>query len=224
MLLRAVVMMVAVASMLGTASPAGAGSSDDCAQRVIRDWYSGGQVDGIYPLPCYRAAIRVLPDDVLQYSDALANAGKKGAAEGDGDGGGAGCHPGDSGASGAPGGVDRAAESADAEGEEITRFPTPAARRAHPPVRLATGPVEKASAPGIPYPLIALGGAARERRRGGPRAFAGADADARATGTIQGMSSHRNFCYLQEFQCCPIRVLACPVRPQDAPLRDTDGE
>ena len=39
---------------------------------MIRDWYSGGRVDKVYPLPCYRAAIRALPDDVLQYSDASA--------------------------------------------------------------------------------------------------------------------------------------------------------
>ena len=48
----------------------GAGSTDACAQRVIRDWYDGGRVDGVYPLRCYRAAIRALPEDVLQYSDA----------------------------------------------------------------------------------------------------------------------------------------------------------
>ena len=37
---------------------------------MIRDWYSGGRVDGVYPLACYRAAIRALPNDVLQYSNA----------------------------------------------------------------------------------------------------------------------------------------------------------
>ena len=37
---------------------------------MIRDWYDGGRVDGVYPLRCYRAAIRALPEDVLQYSDA----------------------------------------------------------------------------------------------------------------------------------------------------------
>jgi hypothetical protein len=51
-------------------APAGAGSLEACAQRVIRDWYSGGRVDKVYPLRCYRAAIRALPSDVLQYSDA----------------------------------------------------------------------------------------------------------------------------------------------------------
>jgi len=47
-----------------------AGPRDACAQRVIRDWYSGGRVDELYPLECYRAAIRALPNDVLEYSDA----------------------------------------------------------------------------------------------------------------------------------------------------------
>lgn len=68
--LRAVVAMVAGTCLLAAASPAGAGSLEDCGQRVLRDWYSGGRVDKVYPLPCYRAAIRALPDDVLQYTDA----------------------------------------------------------------------------------------------------------------------------------------------------------
>ena len=67
---RAVIGVLTVASCLGFAPPAGAGPYDACAQRVIRDWYSGGRVDGTYPLACYRAAMRALPEDVRQYSDA----------------------------------------------------------------------------------------------------------------------------------------------------------
>lgn len=67
---RAVIGALAVASCLGLAAPAEAGPYDACAQRVIRDWYSGGRVDGTYPLACYRAAMRALPEDVRQYSDA----------------------------------------------------------------------------------------------------------------------------------------------------------
>jgi hypothetical protein len=59
-----------VAASLSTSLPAEATSTEACAQRVIRDWYDGGRVDGVYPLRCYRAAIRTLPEDVLQYSDA----------------------------------------------------------------------------------------------------------------------------------------------------------
>ena len=63
--------VLATLAWIVTAIPmASAGSLDTCAQRVIRDWYSGGRVDGVYPLPCYRAAIKALPSDVLAYSEA----------------------------------------------------------------------------------------------------------------------------------------------------------
>jgi hypothetical protein len=67
---RASACLAIVAASLTVALPAEATSTDACAQRVIRDWYGGGRVDGVYPLRCYRAAIRALPEDVLQYSDA----------------------------------------------------------------------------------------------------------------------------------------------------------
>jgi hypothetical protein len=66
-----VLVALAAAFSLAPVPPQAAGGSlDACAQRVIRDWYSGGRVDGVYPLGCYRAALRALPDDVLQYSNA----------------------------------------------------------------------------------------------------------------------------------------------------------
>lgn len=67
---RALACLAIVAAALTAALPAEASPTDACAQRVIRDWYDGGRVDGVYPLRCYRAAIRALPEDVLQYSDA----------------------------------------------------------------------------------------------------------------------------------------------------------
>ncbi|HEX2303528.1 MAG TPA: hypothetical protein VHH57_07880 [Gaiella sp.] len=71
MALRGAIALLGVLSSFLVAAPsAEAGQLDECAQRVIRDWYSGGRVDGTYPLACYRAAIRALPNDVLQYSDA----------------------------------------------------------------------------------------------------------------------------------------------------------
>ncbi|MBA2294455.1 MAG: hypothetical protein H0W16_04910 [Actinobacteria bacterium] len=69
-MLGRLVVSTAFAWLILCAPFASAGSSDACAQRVIRDWYSGGRVDGLYPLGCYRAAIRALPNDVLEYSDA----------------------------------------------------------------------------------------------------------------------------------------------------------
>ena len=60
--------VVAVAfAFLFAPSSGTAGSLDACAQRVIRDWYSGGRIDVV---ACYRAALRALPNDVLQYSNA----------------------------------------------------------------------------------------------------------------------------------------------------------
>jgi hypothetical protein len=66
------VVVASLAVWVALPSPPGAGASslETCAQRVIRDWYAGGRVDGTYPFACYRAAIRALPDDVLNYSDA----------------------------------------------------------------------------------------------------------------------------------------------------------
>ena len=67
----ALIVIAAAAFTLALApAPGVAGSFDACAQRVIRDWYSGGRIDDAYPLACYRAALRALPADVLQYSNA----------------------------------------------------------------------------------------------------------------------------------------------------------
>ena len=70
---RRVVVLLSLAWLVIAAPLASAGSLETCAQRVIRDWYSGGRVDGVYPLPCYRAAIKALPADVLAYSEADAD-------------------------------------------------------------------------------------------------------------------------------------------------------
>lgn len=154
MVLRPVVGMLAAVSLLVTASQAEAGALEDCGQRVIRDWYSGGRVDRVYPLPCYREAIRALPDDVMQYTDAgaaieraLESARHRTT-------------------------VERITDAAQAEAADPNpsaahaRRPTPpapppgaraAARPANDPARLAAGPAHATHDPGLPYPLIALG-------------------------------------------------------------------
>jgi cobalamin biosynthesis Mg chelatase CobN len=70
---RHVAVVLSLAWLVLAAPLASAGSLETCAQRVIRDWYSGGRVDRVYPLPCYRAAISALPADVLAYSEADAD-------------------------------------------------------------------------------------------------------------------------------------------------------
>jgi len=41
-----------------------------CWQRVIADWSDNGRVDRTYPLACYRAAVKHLPEDLRAYSSA----------------------------------------------------------------------------------------------------------------------------------------------------------
>jgi len=163
-----VLIVVAVAlSLTLPAAPAVAGSLDACAQRVIRDWYTGGRVDNVYPLGCYRAAIRALPADVLQYSNAdqdirralafarrgradpgnesLANAPRAGAT----------APPAEETTS--PGeGTQSAAESTTSTAEAR---PSPVANEAVPPPRKARIVAETSpAAAAVPYPIVALAG------------------------------------------------------------------
>ena len=41
-----------------------------CEQQVLRDWADNGRIDGVYPLPCYGAAIDILPADLRDYTNA----------------------------------------------------------------------------------------------------------------------------------------------------------
>jgi hypothetical protein len=56
-------------TLLIAASPASA-AAKPCARAVVDDWYGDGRVDKIFPLHCYQEAIRSLPVDVLDYSNA----------------------------------------------------------------------------------------------------------------------------------------------------------
>jgi hypothetical protein len=56
-------------TLLVAAPPAGA-AAKPCARAVVDDWYGDGRVDKIFPLHCYQEAIRSLPVDVLDYSNA----------------------------------------------------------------------------------------------------------------------------------------------------------
>ena len=47
-----------------------AASAKTCAEKVIDDWYGNGRVDQIFPKHCYLEAIRSLPVDVKDYSNA----------------------------------------------------------------------------------------------------------------------------------------------------------
>lgn len=59
--------------MSTTQEPARAKPSKNCAKQIIADWFPDQRIDLIYELPCYRAAIKALPRDVLVYTDAPAD-------------------------------------------------------------------------------------------------------------------------------------------------------
>lgn len=69
---RSIVALLAAISaltLLALPGPAAA-ATKSCADQVVADWYGDGRVDKIFPLHCYQEAIRSLPVDVLDYSNA----------------------------------------------------------------------------------------------------------------------------------------------------------
>jgi hypothetical protein len=68
---RSLILLVAVAAVAGVAigpEPAAA-ATKPCWKRLINDWFDG-RIDNVYPVKCYREAIKHLPEDVESYSDA----------------------------------------------------------------------------------------------------------------------------------------------------------
>ena len=57
------------AGLLLLALPATAAAKTPCWKQVLNDW-SNGRAIGVYPLHCYRDAIRNLPEDLRDYSGA----------------------------------------------------------------------------------------------------------------------------------------------------------
>lgn len=154
---RIVVLAVATLTLATLAPTAGAESRAECAQRVIRDWYTGGRVDGVYPLACYRAAIAALPSDVLHYSDADRDIARAlaFARKGLNDPGNA--APQQQATATAPG-------ASAAQSDRREPAPAPVVRAAaRPPkpavgsrVRLASGPEPVPQGSAVPYPVLAL--------------------------------------------------------------------
>ena len=59
----ALLALVAVGLVANASSPAPAAAASDCAKRVVDDWFDNLRVDNLYPLHCYREAIKSLPSD-----------------------------------------------------------------------------------------------------------------------------------------------------------------
>ena len=51
-------------------APAASAAAKTCGEKVVDDWYGDGRVDQIFPAHCYLDAIRSLPVDVKDYSNA----------------------------------------------------------------------------------------------------------------------------------------------------------
>ena len=68
-LLPAALLALLAAAMLATA-PAASAKAKTCGEKVVDDWYGDGRVDEVFPTHCYLDAIRSLPVDVKDYSNA----------------------------------------------------------------------------------------------------------------------------------------------------------
>jgi hypothetical protein len=66
--LAPVAVLAALAAL--AVAPTSLTATKSCADQIVADWYGDGRVDKIYRIPCYQEAIRSLPVDVLDYSNA----------------------------------------------------------------------------------------------------------------------------------------------------------
>src|SRR5262249_11687620 len=60
--------LVLVGSVGTLALGAGPALATPCWKRLINDWWDG-QIDNVYPIACYRAAMANAPEDLQAYSD-----------------------------------------------------------------------------------------------------------------------------------------------------------
>jgi cobalamin biosynthesis Mg chelatase CobN len=67
---------LALVMLAGMGAKVARAANGSCADQVIADWYDDGRVGKIYPLACYQQAIKKLPPDVLDYSNAKEEIGR----------------------------------------------------------------------------------------------------------------------------------------------------
>jgi hypothetical protein len=63
------VVLVAATAAVAIGPEQASAAPKPCWKRLINDWYDG-RIDNVYPVKCYREAIKHLPEDVESYSDA----------------------------------------------------------------------------------------------------------------------------------------------------------
>src|SRR5687768_11713196 len=64
----ALALIVLVAAWLAFGTTAGIAAP--CRQQVIQDWSDNGRVDRVYALACYEQAMRSMPPEIRDYTDA----------------------------------------------------------------------------------------------------------------------------------------------------------
>jgi hypothetical protein len=62
--------LVAIAATTFVLEGTALASPARCDEKVLLDWSDNGRVDGVYPLHCYEAAIRSMPTDLRDYTNA----------------------------------------------------------------------------------------------------------------------------------------------------------
>ena len=155
--------LVALATL--SAAPAASAEAKTCADQVVSDWYGDGRVGKIFPKHCYQEAIRSLPVDVLDYSNAkedilralaYARQGKP-----------------DPGPSGGPSPTETTSGGGSGPGEETTA---------------AGDPVDTSGPSSLPIPLLILGGLALLLLAAGGAGYLSRRAQARRAGGPPGPS------------------------------------
>ena len=144
-------------------------SAKTCAERVIDDWYGNGRVDQIFPKRCYLEAIRSLPVDVKDYSNAEEDIRRALAFAAQGE-------P-DPGPSGGPAPTGTPSEN------PPTTPTTPKDETAEPSEETIAGPGVDTSGPSsLPIPLLVLGGLALLLLAAGGAGYLSRRAQARRNG------------------------------------------
>jgi hypothetical protein len=169
---------IACALLAASAAPTPASAAAPCWKVLLNDWLDG-RIDKLYPVSCYRAAIKHLPTDIDTYSSARDDilralqariAGKSAPPNKDSQQGGGG-PPGNGGGPGSTGG-DRPTGSG----------PVGDAARATAPGSVDAVPLPLIVLSGIAGVLLALGGAAFLARRIQARRLPGRPAESSSSG------------------------------------------
>jgi hypothetical protein len=71
----ALALLFVAAGLAGLAAPASASAQPPCWQTLIEDW-TDGAISNLYPIRCYRQALRRMPEDVRLYSNASDDIGR----------------------------------------------------------------------------------------------------------------------------------------------------